>query len=597
VFVCPECGQSFERRGHCTADGAQLGDGSSDSVLGQTIGNYRVARLIGAGGMGAVYKAVHPGIGSRVAIKVFAHDPARSPALVERFFAEARAVNVIRHEHIVNVIDLAALPDGRPYLVMEYLDGEPLSSLLARHGPLPLGTLAQMSCEVLDALGAAHEKGLVHRDLKPDNLFVTPNGHMKVLDFGIAKLRGEVATPGGATRTGALLGTPHYMSPEQALAHPVDARTDVYAMGVILFEAATGKRPFDADSLYELLRLHIEQRPAPPRALRPDLPPAYETVIVRALEKAPAARFQSAAELARALQDASRFVGQEAWARVSGAQVRSPSLAASGPPPVAFFPTPPQAAAASHPPVHRSAPAGPSFTTWRSPEPRPARPSPLIWLLVALGGMGLVGAAVLATATLLARSGPSPPAPSVPAVPAVPATTHPGFSLPATPNKPGGFAAESFDPWTFFDTAEQLARQEQPDARFVRLDATGLRPGGKIDLTLDPRHSVLYRFRSASLSKPPPGFPENKQYEAKCLVYVNVDANGVRIHMAKWSCDQPFLSKPRCSPAAIWKASEARGAPTGNLVGRFGFWANDAGRGRWLIDIGQRFSQFVPDAC
>src|SRR5690606_34375200 len=129
-------------------------------------------------------------------------------------------------------------------------------------------------------LSAAHEKGVVHRDLKPDNLFVTPNGHVKVLDFGIAKLRGEIATPGDATRTGALLGTPHYMSPEQALARQVDARADLYAVGVIAFEAATGRRPFEADSLFELLRLHVE-RPAPsPRALRPDMPPAYEATIV-----------------------------------------------------------------------------------------------------------------------------------------------------------------------------------------------------------------------------------------------------------------------------------------------------------------------------
>src|SRR6185503_20147330 len=160
---------------------------------------------------------------------------------VDRFFAEAKAVNLIRHENIVNVLDLATLPDGRPYIIMEYLDGAPLASIIEyavqQRAPLPLGGLARLAAEVLDALAAAHAKGVVHRDLKPDNIFVTPAGHAKVLDFGIAKLQPELG--GSATHTGSLLGTPHYMSPEQAASRPVDQRTDLYAMGVILFECAT----------------------------------------------------------------------------------------------------------------------------------------------------------------------------------------------------------------------------------------------------------------------------------------------------------------------------------------------------------------------
>src|SRR5688572_19929646 len=221
MYVCPECGSPSREPGFCASDGAALEDASRDPLLGRSVGSYRIARRIGAGGMGEVYRGVQPHIGSRVAIKVLSHECAKSPALVERFFAEARAVNVIRHENIVNVIDLSALPDGRPYIVMEHLEGAPLSAILRRFGPLPLGTLTRLIGDVLDALDAAHAKGVVHRDLKPDNVFVSRSGRAKVLDFGIAKLRPDLAALSDATRTGALLGTPHYMSPEQALGQSV----------------------------------------------------------------------------------------------------------------------------------------------------------------------------------------------------------------------------------------------------------------------------------------------------------------------------------------------------------------------------------------
>src|SRR5689334_3447925 len=168
---------------------------------------------------------------------------------------------------------------------MEYLDGAPLSDIIAKHGPLPLGGIARLVAEVLDALGAAHAKGIVHRDLKPDNIFVTPAGRAKVLDFGIAKLQPELG--GSATHTGSLLGTPHYMSPEQASGRPVDARADLYAVGVILFECATLQKPFTADSLFDLLRKHVEAPPPPARTLRRDMPEGMEHVILAALAKAP----------------------------------------------------------------------------------------------------------------------------------------------------------------------------------------------------------------------------------------------------------------------------------------------------------------------
>ena len=315
-FVCPECGRERSGPGLCSVDSTPVAR-TDDDLLGVTIGSYRVTRILGVGGMGRVYQAVHPTIGSRVAIKVLLR---HGDELVRRFFAEARAVNVIRHEHIVNILDLATLPDGRPYIVMEYLDGQPLSALIAESGALAPATIGRIGGQMLDALAAAHAHKIVHRDLKPDNVFITPTGNVKVLDFGIAKLDRADSGPGLPTREGAILGTPLYTSPEQAQGKPVDARADLYSLGVILYEAATGRRPFMADSLYEILRLHIEEPPMPPRLVRPDLAPAMDALILRALEKDPARRFQSASEMAGALAAATGV------ARAEAAPPRDPSL-------------------------------------------------------------------------------------------------------------------------------------------------------------------------------------------------------------------------------------------------------------------------------
>jgi serine/threonine-protein kinase len=305
MFVCPECGAPQPADGRCPTDGTALAPIGEDVLLGTSIGVYRVARLLGIGGMGRVYKGVHPAIGSRVAIKVLSRECSDRRDLVDRFFAEARAVNLIRHESIVNVLDLATLPDGRPYIIMEYLDGAPLAAIVEHsvqhRTPLPLGGLARLAAEVLDALAAAHAKGIVHRDLKPDNIFVAPSGRPKVLDFGIAKLSDVSNT---STRTGSLLGTPHYMSPEQAAGRAVDHRADIYAIGVILFECATGRKPFLAEALLDLLRMHVEAPPPPPRAMRPDMPPDLEHVILTALAKALDQRFSTAMAMSVALQHA-----------------------------------------------------------------------------------------------------------------------------------------------------------------------------------------------------------------------------------------------------------------------------------------------------
>lgn len=284
-----------------------------DALIGQTVGSYEITRKLGAGGMGEVYLAVHPRIGSRVAIKVLAAECLQRQDMVDRFFAEARTVNKIRHENIVNVLDLANLPDGRPYIIMEYLDGATLTEVFAARHQLPLGSLARIVGEILDALSAAHRAGVVHRDLKPDNIYVTPNGRAKVLDFGIAKLLPEFGDIDSATRTGAVLGTPLYMAPEQVSSQPIDARTDLYSTGIMLFEGATGQRPFFGDSLFALLRAQVDDPAPSPRAARPDMPAAYEAVILRALEKDPAGRFASAVEMGEALNAATAQLPPAEW--------------------------------------------------------------------------------------------------------------------------------------------------------------------------------------------------------------------------------------------------------------------------------------------
>jgi len=327
--VCPECGLKVEGGMVCPVDRTPLADPGPDPLLGAQVGSFRVARRLGEGGMGTVYLGVHPGIGSRVAIKVLSHECTRQRDLVQRFFAEAKAVNVIRHEAIVNVIDLAQLEDGRPYIVMEYLDGTVLSSIFERTGPMPLGTLGGLVLEVLRAIGAAHGAGIVHRDLKPDNIFVTTGGRARVLDFGIAKLREDLMERTSATRTGSVLGTPHYMAPEQAMGRKIDARADLYALGVILYEGATGQKPIPGDSIYVLIRNHVEHVPVAPRTLRGDLPVAYGEVIMRALAKDPSQRFASALEFGAALEAAMRGLEHAGWSAVPAGSAIDPNARSS----------------------------------------------------------------------------------------------------------------------------------------------------------------------------------------------------------------------------------------------------------------------------
>ncbi len=275
-----------------------------DKNLGQVFGGkYLIERVLGEGGMGIVYQARHQAIGKKFAIKLLHGDATKDPEVVERFKVEAQAASAIGSEHIIDITDFAELPDGDTYFVMEFLDGKPLSKLIDELKRVPTNRIARIAKQIALGLGAAHTAGIVHRDLKPDNIYLVKRSggetdFVKILDFGIAKV-GQGANK--LTKAGAIFGTPHYMSPEQASGSPVDHRTDIYALGVILYEAAVGRVPFDADNFMGILTQHMYKAPVPPRAVPecpPDLPPGLEVIIMRCLRKKPEERYPTMEELA-----------------------------------------------------------------------------------------------------------------------------------------------------------------------------------------------------------------------------------------------------------------------------------------------------------
>ena len=252
---------------------------------GLVVGEFEIKGKIGEGGMAVVYLAVHTVIGKRAAIKVLNAQYAGDVQNVARFVQEARAVNQIGHKNIVDIFQFGRLEDGRNYLVMELLEGQSLTAHLQQRGRLPLDETLAIALPVCDALRAAHAAQIIHRDLKPDNIFLEAlrqgGPHVKLLDFGIAKL--GFLDAAGPTKSGTMIGTPHYMAPEQVRASPVDVRADVYSLGVVLYEMVTGQLPHDADTVYAIIAHKLNTRPAKP-SRHTRLPGALEALILRCLE-------------------------------------------------------------------------------------------------------------------------------------------------------------------------------------------------------------------------------------------------------------------------------------------------------------------------
>src|SRR5258707_11240423 len=308
--ICPACGkESPNTMTICSVDAAVL-QNPSDPLLGQTLaGKYRVEKLIKRGGMGAVYQGKHVLMDKTVAIKVLRPALAVDDDVVARFSREAKAASRISHPHAVSVTDFGESENGIVFLVMEYLDGRTLKEIIRSEGAMSLTRVVEIIRQVTGALDAAHAQGVVHRDLKSDNIMVSQtNGGdwAKVLDFGIAKIQQPASVKDAdLTAPNLVIGTPQYMSPEQcSQTQPPDARSDIYSLGVIIYEMLTGRVPFTGETATMIMMQQVQDAPPSVLATRPDLPPAVAAVIMRALAKVPADRFQTAGELFAALSSA-----------------------------------------------------------------------------------------------------------------------------------------------------------------------------------------------------------------------------------------------------------------------------------------------------
>jgi serine/threonine-protein kinase len=318
-------------------------------MIGQRIGNYKILEELGRGGMGVVYKAVDTGLDRFVAIKILADQLTSKPELIERFRTEAKAQARLNHTNIATLHSFEQA-GGRCMIVMEYLEGVTFEQMIERRGPIPWQEAIPLFKQALMGLGFAHRMGVIHRDIKPSNIFVCRTGYVKVMDFGVAKVMG-----GGQsmTRAGTRMGTVLYMSPEQVQSIPVDVRSDIYSLGITLYQFMSGHVPFESDSDYKVMTDHVKTPPPPPTYFYPHIPPGIAGAVLHSLAKDPNQRFQSCEEFGKALDvhEASekQRVSMAAPRAVPPPSPQPPRSVPPQPPPV-FVPQPPPQRPVSQPP-------------------------------------------------------------------------------------------------------------------------------------------------------------------------------------------------------------------------------------------------------
>lgn len=569
------------------------------AAMPPTIGPYALLREIGTGGMGQVYLAQHQQIGSRVAIKVLNEECARNREAVERFFAEAKVVNVIAHENIVTVHDFGHLPNGQPYIIMEYLEGQSLAAILAAQpGPTRnVGGMVRVIADVLSGLSAAHAKHIIHRDLKPDNVFITKSGRVKLLDFGIAKLSPDISL--ARTQTGSMLGTPAYMSPEQTLGRMVDARSDLYAVGVMLFECLAGVRPFVANSLFELLRMHVEA-PIPSLVQWQGLvPAALANVVATAMAKRPDERFATADEMIAALQSATAALAPSFW---------QPVIPAGGTPSV-------QTASWGAGPTVPDAPKSTGVV----------RPRAVVWMgaLIALAALAVALVFVARSQSALrVDAGPGRATPT-----AAVATPDASISTPVhadrgsaaamiqveAPSAPSGSdsaaaassvaassAAASSVASSVATSALNLreltaqsrarARRFAADTYLVRIDAEALDPRRALS-----GEAAQLEFKYVSRGARAAAAQLRAGERVACEFIAQYARNG-------WSertfvqCEATEIPAPSCSLAQVYERALALGLPASSTVD-MSYYQLAAPRPRWFVTASRKDSVIVEDQC
>jgi hypothetical protein len=351
---CPQCGKSFPANVRiCPDDGTVLEHDTQASQLGTVLdGKYRLESFLSRGGMGAVYKATHVMLGKAVAVKLINPELVTSADVVRRFQREARAATALAHPNIVSVFDLGQTADGTLYIAMEYVDGRSLKAAISSGGAMAPTPAVAIMRQVVSALAVAHRHKIIHRDLKPQNIMLTRGADgqeiAKLVDFGIAKTFDEATQ---LTMAGDAIGTPHYMAPEQAAGKPVDARSDIYSAGIILYEMLSGEVPFNDTSAPAILIKHLQETPQAPSVRHAGVPPALDAIALKCLEKDPAQRYQTAEELGAALDHAVATLPP-----VSMQSQATMPMAAAGVPAMANAATAPMTVASAPPVVSGPAP-------------------------------------------------------------------------------------------------------------------------------------------------------------------------------------------------------------------------------------------------